>query len=140
MDIQDCIRFARQNPHCYLATSVGNQPHVRCVGLWFADESGFYFQSATAKEFPEELRNNPNTEVCFYHHQGTIGTMLRVAGAIEFLDSTELRERVMRDRPFLRSIGIDETSDRLVFFRIPHGKAHFWTMAVNLEPKDYIPF
>ena len=140
MILHDCIRFAKENPICYLATSVNDQPHVRALGFWFADETGFYFQTGSFKEFPKELKKNPWTEACFYHHEGMIGTMLRISGEVEFIDDRKLKERVINERPFLKTFGLTIDSPELIIFRIPHGKAHFWTMATNLKPKEFIEF
>jgi uncharacterized pyridoxamine 5'-phosphate oxidase family protein len=140
MNIQDCIRFANENPICYLATVEGDQPRVRALGFWFADETGFYFQTASVKEFPNQLKENPKAEVCIYHHEGMIGTMLRIAGKVEFLDDIKLRERVLIDRPFLKTFGMTVDSPRMVIFRFNHGQAHFWTMENNLKPKEIINF
>jgi pyridoxamine 5'-phosphate oxidase len=140
MTIQDCIKFSNENPICYLATSVDNQPYVRALGFWFADESGFYFQTSTIKEFCDQLMKNPKTEICFYKHENMIGTMLRIMGEVEFLDDKTLKEKVLNDRPFLKQFGITIESPKLILFRIGHGKAHFWTMENNLKPKEYIEF
>jgi uncharacterized pyridoxamine 5'-phosphate oxidase family protein len=140
MNIKDCIKFTNENPVCYLATAEGDQPRVRALGFWFADETGFYFQTATIKEFPHQLEKNPKTEVCFYNHDGMIGTMLRIAGTVEFLNDKKFREKALNDRPFLKSFGITIDSPRLVLFRIAHGQAHFWTMENNLKPKEIIEF
>ncbi|MGE5364381.1 MAG: pyridoxamine 5'-phosphate oxidase family protein [Bacteroidota bacterium] len=140
MNIQDCIKFANENPVCNLATLEGDQPRVRVLGFWFADETGFYFQTSTVKEIPEQLRGNPKTEVCFYKHQDMIGTMLRIAGTAEFVDDVYYREKVLNDRPFLKTFGITIESPKLVIFRIAHGQAHFWTMENNLKPKEIIEF
>jgi pyridoxamine 5'-phosphate oxidase len=140
MNIQDCIKFTNENPVCYLATVEGDQPRVRALGFWFADETGFYFQTASVKEFPNQLRKNPKTEVCFFHREGMIGTMLRIAGEVEFVDDIKLRERALIDRPFLKNFGMTVDSPRMVIFRINHGQAHFWTMENNLKPKEVINF
>jgi len=140
MNLLDCVRFANENPVCYLATSVDGQPFVRALGIWFADETGFYFQTSTVKEIPQQLELNPKAEVCFYKHEGAIGTMLRVTGETEFIDDPAKKEKVLNDRPFLKQFGLTADSPRLVIFRIAHGKAHFWTMENNLKPKDYIEF
>ena len=140
MNIQDCIQFANANPVGYLATVEKDQPRVRALGMWFADETGFYFQSASVKEFPHQLEQNPKTEVCFYHHEGLIGTMLRIAGSVEFLDDRTLSEKALNDRPFLKSFGLTVESPGLVLFRITHGQAHFWTMENNMKPKEVIEF
>jgi uncharacterized pyridoxamine 5'-phosphate oxidase family protein len=66
--------------------------------------------------------------------------MLRITGEVEFLDDRGLKERVLRERPFLKSFGLTVDSPGLIIFRIAHGKAHFWTMEDNLKPKEYIEF
>jgi uncharacterized pyridoxamine 5'-phosphate oxidase family protein len=51
MDLQDCIKFATENPVCYLATTDGDQPRVRALQLWYADGSGLSFITLSPKEF-----------------------------------------------------------------------------------------
>ncbi len=140
MNIQDCIRFTNENPICSLATIENDQPRVRIIGFWFADETGFYFQTSTIKEIPNQLKMNPKTEVCFYKPEGMIGTMLRISGKVEFLTDSGLRDKVLLDRPFLKSFGVTSESPKLVLFRIGHGQAYFWTMENNLKPKEIIEF
>jgi len=140
MNLQDCIKFTNENPICYLATSENDQPRVRVLGFWFADETGFYFQTSTMKGFPHQLKKNPKTEVCFYKHEGMIGTMLRISGEVEFVNDLKYREKVLFDRQFLRSFGITIDSPNLILFRIAHGQAHFWTMENNMNPKEFIKF
>ncbi len=140
MTKQDCIKFTNENPICYLATSENNQPHVRALGFWFADDSGFYFQTAAFKPFYSQLKKNPKTEVCFYKHEGMIGTMLRIEGEVEFVNDQKLKEKVLNDRPFLKSFGLTADSEGLIIFRIAHGNAHFWVMENNLKPKEIITF
>jgi len=138
--MKKCIEFANENPVCYLASVEGDQPRVRALGFWFADETGFYFQIGAIKELYGQLQKNPKTEVCIYKHEGMIGTMLRISGAIEFVDDIKLKEKVLVDRPFLKSFGLTAQSPDLIIFRIAHGKAHFWTMENNLKPKEIIEF
>jgi len=140
MNIQDCIKFSNKNPICYLATAEDDQPRVRALGFWFADETGFYFQTSSTKEFPHQLMKNPKTEICFYKHEGMIGTMLRISGEVEFVNDIKLRERAITDRPFLKSFGVTVDSPSLIIFRITHGQAHFWTMENNFKPKEIIEF
>jgi uncharacterized pyridoxamine 5'-phosphate oxidase family protein len=140
MNKQDCIKFTNENPICSLATIENDQPRVRLIGFWFADETGFYFQTSTIKEIPNQLKMNPKTEVCFYKHEGMIGTMLRIAGKVEFLNDPKLKEKAFTDRPFLKSFGMTVDSPSLILFRISHGQAHFWTMENNLKPKEIIEF
>lgn len=140
MNKQDCIKFANENPICSFATVENDQPRVRLLGFWFADETGFYFQTSTVKEMTNQIKANPKVEACFYKHEGMIGTMLRVAGEVEFLADRNLKEKVINDRPFLKGFGLSADSPGLVIFRISHGQAHFWTMENNLKPKEIITF
>jgi len=48
MDLDDCIKFATENPICFVATADGDQPRVRTLALWFASEGGFYFSVVSA--------------------------------------------------------------------------------------------
>ena len=140
MTIQDCIKFANYNLTCYLATVEGDQPRIRALGLWFADESGFYFQTGTVKDFCQQLMHNPKTEVCFYNDGNLKSTMLRITGKVEFIDDIKLKEKVIEDRPFLKGFGLTPQSYWLQIFRISHGQAFFWTMESNLKPKEIIAF
>ena len=140
MNIQNCIIFANENPICYLATMENDEPRVRAMGFWFADNTGFYFQSGAIKELYHQLKKNPKTEVCFYKHDKMIGTMLRISGEVEFLNDRSLKEKAVNDRPFLKSFGITVDSPGLIIFRISHGKAHFWTVENNFKPKEIITF
>ena len=141
MNIQDCIKFTNENPVCYLATVEGDQPRVRALGFWYADATGFYFQTSTVKEFPHQLKQNPLTEVCFYKHESPIGKMLRISGSVEFVTDLAYRQKALNDRPFLKSnFGLTVDSPELCLFRIAHGQAQLWSMESNLNPKEKIQF
>ena len=138
--IQDCIKFTNENPICYLATVDGNQPRVRALGFWFADETGFYFQTSTIKEIPHQLEGNPKVEACFYKQDNVGGVMLRIAGEVEFINDRALKEKAMTDRPFLKKLGLTADSPELFIFRLAHGEAYFWTMENNQKAKEVIEF
>jgi pyridoxamine 5'-phosphate oxidase len=140
MNIDDCIKFANETHISYVATVDGDKPKVRALGFWFADETGFYFQTSSVKEIPNQLKKNPNIEACFYKHEGILGTMLRISGKAEFVYDTKLKVKAFTDRPFLKTFGLTVDSPGLVLFRIAHGEAHFWTMEKNLTPKEIIEF
>jgi len=140
-NINTCIEFANENKMCcYLATLDNDQPRVRAMQFWFADQTGFYFQTGTIKDLYKQVKTNPKVEVCFYKPGQMIGTMLRIAGKIEFVDDNQLKEKVMAERPFLKEMGLTSESPNLIIFRITHGEAHFWTMETNLKPKEIIRF
>ncbi len=52
-DIKQCIDFANDTNFCFLATNDEDQPRVRALAFWFADENGFYFQTADKNLFKD---------------------------------------------------------------------------------------
>jgi uncharacterized pyridoxamine 5'-phosphate oxidase family protein len=139
MDFAECVRFANENPVAYIATIDGNQPRVRAFSMWFADKTGFYFHTGTTKRVWRQLAKNPNTELCFYAPGEGAGRMMRVAGKAEFLADPALKERLLRDRPWVADIlkSVPKGGE-LAIFRVGHGEAYFWTMADNMR-EDQAP-
>jgi len=140
MDFKDCIKFANETPVCYLATMDGDQPRVRALGFWFADDKGFYFQIGDMKDMYGQLQANRKVEACFWQPGEASGTMMRVAGEVEFLNDQELKKKVLKDRPFLKEFGMTFDHLGLIIFRITKGDAYFWNMKTNFEPKKFIKF
>ena len=140
MNFKDCINFANENPVAWLATSDDGQAHVRAMAMWYADETGFYIQSATMKELVGQIIENPKIEIAFFKADEGTGTMLRVEGEAEIINDIKIKEKCLEDRPFLKEFGLTAEGDELFIFRIPHGKAHFWRMETNLDPKEIIEF
>jgi pyridoxamine 5'-phosphate oxidase len=123
MNLQECLALANKIKDCAVATTENDQPRVRLLGLWFADETGFYFQIWTFKAIYDQLKNNPKMEGCFYSD----GIMMRVSGEVEFLGNRELKEKVLQNRPFLKNLGATGPDDpKLIIYRIPHGEISIW--------------
>jgi uncharacterized pyridoxamine 5'-phosphate oxidase family protein len=49
MDYNDCLKFANDNSVSFIATMDKEMPRVRAFLMWFADESGFYYHTATSE-------------------------------------------------------------------------------------------
>lgn len=140
MDFKDCIKFANETPVCYLATVDGDQPRVRALGLWFADETGFYFIIGSIRDMYGQLQSNGKVEVCFFNPGQGTGTMMRVAGEVEFLNDLNLKKKAMEERPILKKSGLTFDNPTLIIFRVANGEAYFWTRETNFEPKKFINF
>ncbi|MCK9278985.1 MAG: pyridoxamine 5'-phosphate oxidase family protein [Methanoculleus sp.] len=136
MDFSDCVKFANENPVTHIATMDGDQPRVRAFAMWFADATGFYYHTGTPKAVWRQLVKNPKVELCFYA-PGDAGKMMRVAGEIEFIDDAALKERLVKERPWLLQIGVSGPSDpKLAVFRVAHGEAYVWTMEYNMREAE----
>jgi pyridoxamine 5'-phosphate oxidase len=138
MDFKDCIKFASEHPDVYFATDDNGQPRVRGMMLWFADETGFYFQSQSVKAFYRQLEKNNRVEVIFINNAGAKPSkVMRVTGLVKFIDDLELKKKVFTERPFLRTMGIKGPEDPvLVVFKIYTGEAFFWTLKDSMHESE----
>jgi uncharacterized pyridoxamine 5'-phosphate oxidase family protein len=135
MSLKEYAQFANDNPTCYLATVDGDQPRVRAIGMWFADETGFYFQSQSVKAITKQLEKNPRVEV--YFHSKGFQKAMRVSGKVKFVDDVVLRARCIKERPFVKDFGItDPSNPLLVVFHLYTGEVYFWTRADSMKEAD----
>ena len=142
MDFRECTAFANRHPVSFLASSMDHGvPQVRPLTLWFADETGFYYNSISTKNVIRQLEHNPACEACFVappRYPDPV-EMMRVTGRVEFLSDRSVKERLLDDRPFLMKLGIDGPGDPfLSVFRIPHGDIRFWRMENYLTGKEMV--
>lgn len=130
MKIQDAIRFASENPTCFIATNEDGQPRVRTVLLMRADNEGFFFETTSVKEFSKQLHKNPKVELCFYNYPENImeAIQLRISGEVQYVTDNEIINEIYEKiRPLSEAAGVDMRPNFEVFF-IASGEAHFWTM------------
>lgn len=114
------------------------KPRVRSLELWFADESGFYFQTTDLKALDGQIKKNPQVEVLFYlpNQENPVDfKMLRVEGQVEFLEGQDWENRVYQARPWLKDIAAEMESHgvegKLTMFRLAHGEARIFDMSYN---------
>lgn len=136
MTKQEIYQLMNQNPAFHLATVEGDQPRVRGMLLFRADEEGVIFHTASSKDLFRQIQQNPKAELCF---QGN-GVQVRVTGVLEQVQDEALREEIFAHptRKFLQAwkeLGIEHL---LTVFRMRDGKAVTWTMETNFDKKEYI--
>lgn len=132
MSIEEYAKFANDNPTCYLATLDGDQPRVRAMGMWYADETGFYFQAQTVKALYRQIQENEKVEVYFCTPK--FSRVMRVYGKVKIIDDLEIKKKCLEERPFLKSMGITEPDDPLLaVFHLYTGEAYFWTMSDSMK-------
>jgi uncharacterized pyridoxamine 5'-phosphate oxidase family protein len=103
--------------------------------MWYADESGFYFQSQSVKALCHQLLKNNKVEFAFFDPDAY--RVLRVSGEAEFIDDIETRKKALRERVFLKDMGITKPEDPiLAIFRVAKGEAYFWTRANSMKEAD----
>lgn len=142
MTKQEIIEFINQNPVIFLATAEGDQPRVRGMMLYKADESGIVFHSGKMKDVYRQVVNNPKAELCFNDLKK--GVQMRVSGELEIVDDNNLKDEICEHptRRFLKawreSGSLQDFYNTFVVFRLKNGKAVIWTMETNFSPKEYI--
>lgn len=92
MEVKERVEFANKNPVSWVASIENDHPRVRALRMWFAYENGYYFQIRASTGMYKQLQENPKVEASFWQPDEVLGTMLRVAGEVEFLDDTELKK------------------------------------------------
>lgn len=138
MNLQDCIQFATEHPICFVATMDGDQPRVRGLALWFANQEGFYFSTLSPKAFYGQLKANPKVEICFYNNPADLmdAKQMRLTGAVEFVDDPELQQKAAVEGAFLEELTGKTFGHLWQNFRIRSGEACFWTLADTLKEPD----
>ncbi|PKM83223.1 MAG: pyridoxamine 5'-phosphate oxidase [Firmicutes bacterium HGW-Firmicutes-14] len=142
MTKQEIFELINSNPVIFLATAEGDQPRVRGMFLYKADESGIVFHSGTMKDVYRQVVNNPKAELCF--NDFNRGIQVRVTGVLEIVDDKNLKDEICEHptREFLRkwrdSGVLEDFYNAFVVFRLKGGRATTWTMETNFAPKEYV--
>ena len=134
MKKEEIISFINANATCYLATCDGDTPHVRAMGMYKADERGILIQLSSIKGMYGELVKNPKVELCY---NGS-GKVVRISGTADFMEDQALKEEVVNARPFLKTLVDAHGWEAIKVFRVANPVATVWTMATNLEPREFI--
>ena len=135
MSLEEYANFANENAACYLATAEGGQPRVRAMGMWYADETGFYFQTQSVKALYKQIQENDKVEV--YFCTPDFSKVMRVSGKVKTIEDMELRRKCIEERPFLKELGItDPENSLLAIFHLFTGEAYFWTREDSMKEAD----
>ena len=136
MTKKEILEFVTKNPVFSLATTDGNQPHVRTIMLYKADENGIIFCTGRDKAVHRQLQANPAAELCFYNAEQ--GLQVRIEGAVEVLDDLELKKNIVEAFSFLKPWVDSQGYEVMICYCLKNAKAVTWTMETNYDPKQYI--
>lgn len=136
MTKEELFQIMNENPVFHLATMDGDQPRVRGMLLFRADEEGIIFHTASTKDVYAQILANPKTEICF---QGQ-GIQIRVTGILEQVQDEKLKEDIFAHptRKFLQAWKEQGIDGLLQIFRLKNGTAVTWTMETNFEKQKPI--
>lgn len=142
MNKEEILNLIRSNPVGYLATTEGDQPRVRALLMYKADENGIMFHTGTFKDLYEQIVKNPKVELCFNDFKS--GVQVRVFGVLKEVESKDIKDEILNSpsRGFLREWVKDgymsDFYKELAVFNLKDGKAVTWTMKENFTDKKVI--
>lgn len=133
---EDLFKIMNENPAFHLATMDGDQPRVRGMLLFRADDDGIIFHTASTKDLYQQIQKNPKAELCF---QGQ-GIQVRVSGTLEKIEDENLKQEIFNHptRKFLQAWKEQGIDGLLQVFCLKHGTAVTWTMETNFDEKKPI--
>jgi pyridoxamine 5'-phosphate oxidase len=135
MTKEELIKFFNDHPVSFMATIDGDQPRVRGMGLYKADEKGLIYQTWDDKDVWHQILKNPKLEISFNDLQTF--TQIRVDGVAEVLEDQKLKEEIIGKRPFLKPVVEKRGYGAVKVFRVAKCKVCVWTMATNFAPKEW---
>ncbi len=136
MTSQEMFKLINENPAFHLATVEGDQPRVRGMLLYKADENGFVFHTASTKDVFKQIKENPKAEMCFSCN----GVQIRVTGVLEQVFDEDLRAEIFAhpSRKFLQAWIANGIDNLLQVFVMKKCTAVTWTIETNFNPKEVI--
>ncbi|MTI81102.1 MAG: pyridoxamine 5'-phosphate oxidase family protein [Firmicutes bacterium] len=142
MTKQEVFELMSRNPVFHLATAEDDQPRVRGMLLYKADESGILFHTGTMKDVFKQIMENPRAELCFNDFKN--GIQVRVSGKLELVDDNNLKDEISEHpsrkflKPWKESSDLQDFYNTFAVFRLRNGIANTWTMEKNFAPKEEI--
>ena len=133
MTKQEMFKLMNENPVFHLATMDGDQPRVRGMLLYKADENGIVFHTASTKDVFTQIKQNPKAEMCFNGD----GVQVRVTGVLEQVSDEKLRDEIFAHptRKFLQAWKAKGIDGLLQIFVMKKCSAVTWTMETNFDEK-----
>jgi pyridoxamine 5'-phosphate oxidase len=129
-----------KNPVFHLATVEGDQPRVRAMFLYRADEDGILFHAGAWKDVYRQICENHKAELCF----SCSGTQIRISGELEIIDDNGLKDEIVEhpSRGFLKAWKenglFKDFYNEIAVLRLRNGIATIWSMDKNFAPKEKV--
>ena len=140
MKKQQIYEIINSNPQFFLATADKDQPRVRGMFLYRADEEGIIFHTGIMKDVYRQIENNPKVELCFFDQK--TGTQIRVEGELENVEDNNLKDEIANHpsraflKPWIESGGLKDFYKSFIVYRLKKGKAAIWTIKTNFDQKE----
>ena len=110
--MQRAYDFLKKAGTYYLATTDGDQPHVRPFGTANIYDGKLYIQTGLKKNVAQQLLANPKAEICAM----TGGQWIRIEGKLVLDESFEAQKSMLDAHPNLRGMYAENDGNTAVFY------------------------
>lgn len=114
--LKEICRFIRECGYFFLATSIESEPHLRPMGMIYADDEALYIATDKRKNVYRELTGNPMVELASYSLSSRKWT--RIHGKIAVESSPRIKEEMSEMYPMLKQEYAGEEELFLVIFKV----------------------
>jgi uncharacterized pyridoxamine 5'-phosphate oxidase family protein len=129
--MQEILRFFKENPVQYLATSgLDGKPKVRPFQFMFEQEGKLWFCTNSEKEVFKELSADSHLEICI---SAPDYSWLRIAAKAVFADDSQVKERMLVHSPLVKNLYKTADNPLLKAFYLEEVEA----LVSNLPKKPY---
>lgn len=118
----------------YLATTEGDQPHVRPFGVAEIINSRLYIMTGKVKDVYKQITANSKFELCGVKLSGT--EWIRITGRLVNDDSVSVKKEILKRNPSLESM-YSATDDNMAVLFIADGEARFFSFT---DPERRVKF
>jgi len=122
MNKNEILRFINNNPVFFLATCQGDEPRVRGMRIYQANDEGIFFNTSKDKNLYRQLKSNPSVEMCFFDGDCT---QIRIRGQAHLAGQEDYKEQMCQKTPQMRDFIMD---GGIAVFRLTQAKAKVWEM------------
>jgi uncharacterized pyridoxamine 5'-phosphate oxidase family protein len=139
MNKEALFDLMRTNPVFYLATLEDDQPRVRALFLYRADEQGIIFHTGKMKDLYRQLAVHPRVEMCFYDAARNV--QVRVWGELEQINDRAVKDEICAHptraflKPWREGGPLEDFYNTFTVWSLKNGTALWWTMQENFAPK-----
>lgn len=113
---REICRFIRECGYFFLATSDDDVPHLRPMGMLYADDEALYLATDKRKNVYRELVGNPQVELASYSLSSR--KWARIRGKVTIESSLKIKEDMYEMYPMLHQEYAGEEEVFLVIFKV----------------------
>lgn len=138
MNRMEILDFVNKNPVCFLGTSESDQPSVRAMMTFRADNDGIVFCTGKAKDLCRQMERNPAVELCYISPAKDV--QVRIRGKVEPVHALETKKEAVEKFPFLKPWIDRDGYGILALFCLRKGTATVWSKDAAFDPKAFVEF